>query len=113
MKQLYYVGLDIHKKIIAYCIKEADGSIIREGKIEATKLSLKQWAQTLPGPWIGAMEATIFTGWVYETLEPYAAELQVGNPLMMKAISSAKKKNDQLDARTIADLLRCNLYPRS
>jgi transposase len=113
MEQLYYVGLDIHKKIIAFCIKLADGSIVMEGKIEATKLSLQQWAQTVPGPWIGAMEATIFTSWVYETLEPYAAELQVGNPLMMKAISSAKKKNDLLDARTIADLLRCNLLPRS
>ncbi len=36
-----------------------------EGKIEATKLSLKQRAQTIPGPWIGAMEATILTGCSY------------------------------------------------
>jgi len=112
MEQLYYVGLDIHKKIIAYCIKLADGTIVMEGKIEATRLALKQWAQTIPGPWIGAMEATIFTGWIYDFLKPFARQLQVGNPLMMKAISSAKKKNDKLDARTIADLVRCNLLPR-
>jgi hypothetical protein len=31
---------------------------------------------------------------------------------MMKAIT-AGKKNDHLDARTIADLLRCDLLPRS
>jgi transposase len=30
---------------------------------------------------------------------------------MMKAIGAAKKKSDKLDARTIADLLRCNLLP--
>jgi transposase len=30
---------------------------------------------------------------------------------MLKAIGGSKKKNDQVDARTIADLLRCNLLP--
>jgi len=111
MEQLYYVGLDIHKRIIAYCIKQSDGTIITEGTIEAKRVYLKQWAETLPCPWIGAMEATLFTGWIYDFLKPYALKLEVGNPLMMKAITSAKKKNDKLDARTIADLLRCNLLP--
>jgi hypothetical protein len=27
MKEVYYIGLDIHKKIIAYCIKTASGVI--------------------------------------------------------------------------------------
>jgi transposase len=30
---------------------------------------------------------------------------------MLKAIVAAKKKNDRIDARTIADLVRCNLLP--
>src|ERR1039458_9720074 len=30
---------------------------------------------------------------------------------MLRAIAAAKKKNDQVDARMIADLLRCNLLP--
>ena len=64
MEQVYYVGLDIHKKIIAYCIKLGDGTIVREGKTDASRKELKQWAASIPGPWIGAMEATIFTGWV-------------------------------------------------
>ncbi len=112
MDQYYYVGMDIHKKIIAYCIKRADGTIEAEGTIEATRKALKQWAEKLPAPWIGAMEATIFTGWIYDFLKPYARELQVGNPLMMRAITAAKKKNDKLDARTIADLARCQLLPQ-
>jgi transposase len=57
------------------------------------------------------MEATLFSGWIYDTLKPFAAELQIGNPSMMKAIAAAKKKNDRLDARKIADLVRCNLLP--
>src|SRR5215469_6182610 len=57
------------------------------------------------------MEATLFSGWIYDTLKPYAVELQMGHPAMMKAIGASKKKNDKLDARKIADLVRCNLLP--
>jgi transposase len=58
------------------------------------------------------MEATLFSGWIYDTLKPYASELRMGHPAMMKAIGASKKKNDRVDARKIADLLRCNLLPR-
>ena len=37
----------------------------------------------------------------------------VGNPLQIKAISFAKKKNDKIDAETLTDLLRINLVPES
>jgi transposase len=57
------------------------------------------------------MEATLFSGWIYDALKPFAAELQVGHPAMMKAIGASKKKNDKLDARKIADLVRCDLLP--
>ena len=63
------------------------------------------------GAWCGAMEATLFSGWIYDTLKPYAVELQMGHPAMMKAIAASKKKNDRLDARKIADLVRCQLLP--
>ncbi len=69
MGTYYYIGLDIHKRTISYCIKAIDGSLIGQGKIEADRKSLGEWAKGLPGPWVGAMEATIFTGWVYDFSE--------------------------------------------
>lgn len=30
---------------------------------------------------------------------------------MLKAIATGKKKNDQVDARKISDLLRCGYFP--
>ena len=57
------------------------------------------------------MEATMFSHWIYWHLKPYAAGLEMGHPASMKAISQGKKKSDKLDARTLADLLRCNLFP--
>lgn len=112
MNQVYYVGLDIHKKIIAYCCKTAEGHIVSQGTVEANRKALTIWSQGLPGPWVGAMEATLFTGWVYDFLAPFAMDLQVAHPEMLKAISAAKKKNDRADAEMICDLLRVNLVPR-
>jgi transposase len=108
---MYYIGLDIHKKTIAYCIKRIDGQLVRQGTVAADRTALKKWLTELPGPWLGAMEATIFTGWVYDFLKPHAVELKVAHPAMLKAITAAKKKNDRADAEKIADLLRVNLLP--
>jgi transposase len=106
-----YIGFDVHKKSISYCLKTADGRIVEEGKMRATRDALRQWAREREEPWRGAMEATLFSGWIYDALKPFAAELQMGHPAMMKAIGASKKKNDKLDARKIADLVRCDLLP--
>lgn len=111
METVYTIGLDIHKKTIAYCIKKEDGRKVREGEIEASRKALLQWVSEIPGAWKGAMEATMFTGWVYDFLKPHARELKVAHPEMLKAITAAKKKNDSADAEKIADLLRVNLLP--
>jgi len=57
------------------------------------------------------MEATIFTGWIYDHLLPHAAQVKVAHPLMLRAIAAAKKKNDRIDAGKIADGLRCDFLP--
>ena len=108
---MYYVGLDVHKKAIRYCVKDASGQIHREGKIAATRHELDAWMKTLPQPWTAAMEATIFTGWIYDHLLPHAARVKVAHPLMLRAIAAAKKKNDRIDAGKMADCLRCDFLP--
>jgi hypothetical protein len=57
------------------------------------------------------MEATVFTGWIYDHLLPHAAALKVAHPLMLRAIAAAKKKNDRIDASKICDCLRCDFLP--
>jgi len=111
MNVIHYIGLDVHKKTISYCIKTADGRIVREGKLQATRATLRSWAEDLREPWSGAMEATLFSAWIYDTLKLYAEKLVMGHPARMKAITAGKKKSDTIDARTIADLLRCDLLP--
>jgi|SRR5579872_1245577 len=109
--QIHFVGLDVHKQLIVFCVMDAMGTIVSEGKVSARREALDQWVLTLPKPWCGAMEATLFSHWIFHHLAPHAAELKMGDPGRMKAISSGKKKSDQLDARMIANLLRSNLLP--
>jgi hypothetical protein len=59
------------------------------------------------------MEATMFTSWIYDYLVPHAAAVKVAHPLMLRAITAAKNKNDRIDAAKIADCLRCDFLPEA
>jgi len=109
---MYYIGLDVHKKTISYCVKDASNQVHREGTVGATRPELDRWIQTLPQPRIMAMEATIFRGWIYDHLLPHAEQVKVAHTLMLRAIAAAKKKNDRIDAGKIADCLRCDFLPQ-
>ena len=111
MEPMYYIGLDVHKRKISYCVKDGSGVIHAEGTLPATRWDLDRWMKTLPQPWTAAMEATLFTGWIYDHLKPHAAAVKVAHPLMLRAIAAAKKKNDRIDANKICDCLRCDFLP--
>jgi transposase len=108
---MYFIGLDVHKKTISYCVKDAAGRVHQEGKIASTRRELDGWIGTMPQPRTIAMEATIFTGWIYDHLLPHAERLKVAHPLMLRAIAASKKKNDRIDAGKIADCVRCDFLP--
>ena len=51
METMYYIGLDVHKKTISYCVNDGGGRIYAAGSIPATRLTLDLWMTTLPRPW--------------------------------------------------------------
>ena len=91
MQLMYYIGLDVHKQRISYCGKDG-GKVFAEGWIPATRFDLDRWMTTLPQPWSAALEATMFSDWIYDHLKPHSAELKVAHPLVLRAIAAAKKK---------------------
>jgi len=111
MASIHYVGLDVHKKTVAVCVKQADGTIVERGTVAATREALTDWAEGQTMPWVGVLETTLFAHWIYDHLEPYAVELKMAQTRRLEAIASAKRKNDHVDAAMLADLLRCNLVP--
>jgi transposase len=36
-RHMYYIGLDIHKKTISYCVKDISGQVHQQGTIPATR----------------------------------------------------------------------------
>jgi transposase len=76
MDIMYYIGLDVHKKTVSFCVKDASGQVHQEGKVGATRRELDRWIETLPQPRTIAMEATIFTGWIYDHLRPHAQQVR-------------------------------------
>src|SRR5207253_10217668 len=109
---MYYIGLDVHKKTISYCIKDVSGQVHREGQIGATRRELEGWMKTLPQPWTVAMEATIFRAWTSADLCPQRQELRVAYALSLPALAAARSRTDRIDAGNIldsrgSDSLRC------
>jgi len=43
METMYYIGLDVHKKTISYCVKDCSGRIYAAGSIPATRLASDMW----------------------------------------------------------------------
>jgi hypothetical protein len=40
MTTMNYIGLDVHKKTISYCVKDVSGRIQQEGKVGSTRREL-------------------------------------------------------------------------
>jgi len=106
----YMVGLDLHKKSISYCIKTPSGRIVEKGRMRSNPDEIDRLAGSIRPKSVVGMEATMFTGWVYDRFRSHGFEVKVGHPLMLRAIAVGKK-NDEIDAETICDLLRTGFFP--
>jgi hypothetical protein len=97
MQPMYYIGLDVHKRKISYCVKESSGRIHAEGSISSTRLELDHWMRSLPQPWSAAMEATMFTGWIYDNrppVMPSATKLLLVSAQMVERWEQRKDRGD-------------------
>jgi transposase len=107
-----YVGLDIHKDVVEYCILDAAGKKLDGGRIVCEQTVLVNFAKNvLAKSDILAMEATTNTWSVVDILKPHVTKIVIGNPLKTKAIAEAKIKTDKVDAMILAQLLRCDFLP--
>ena len=48
MESIYDIGLDVHKKPNAYCIKTVTGKIVCQGLVKVERRALQQWLVDLP-----------------------------------------------------------------
>lgn len=107
-----FVGLDAHKKFVEVCVVAADGQLVGRHRVACQREMLLDFAaQHLQGDDQLALEATFHTWALVDVLRPFVERIVVSNPLRTKAIAMAKVKTDTIDARVLADLLRCGYLP--
>jgi len=102
--------LDIHKKY-SYATIDESGEIQEETRIENTKQGLEQFASKYKGA-RAVIEATSNYRFIYDVLENYM-DVKLANPYKTRVIAEARIKNDRLDAKMLAHLLRANLIAES
>jgi transposase len=88
---IHFIGLDIHKKTICYCVKDVSGTVLSEGTVAATSAA-QRVDEELAGTLTVAMEATMFTGWIYDYLLPHASAVKVAHPLMLRVIARPRRR---------------------
>jgi transposase len=93
---------------------EARGKIVQAGPVTNEKLALRKYFRQFRGQSVQvAVEACGFWPAFREVVEPEVKRLVLVHPQRVKAIASAKLKNDRVDSETLAHLLRCDLLPES
>lgn len=108
-----YVGLDVHKRTVQAYFCDEQGRELQTMRFELTAVSLSQFAhEHLGADCQVALEATTNTWAVVDILKPHFAKVVVSNPLKTKAIALSKHNSDKVDARMLAQLLRCNFLPQ-
>ena len=111
-KIVRYVGLDVHKRVVEACIVDSAGKVLQRKRFPLSRDTLEHFARkTLKRGDHVALEATTNCWAVVDRLQPHVARVLVSNPMATKAIAQAKVKTDKVDARVLAQLLRCDFLP--
>jgi len=108
-----YVGLDLHKNFSVITMMDAQGKEMVKQKKLANDSEIVKLLHEFDQPVAVAMEATRSWYWLYDLLEEEGIEVKLSHPLKTKAIASARVKNDKIDSRILAHLLRADLLPLS
>lgn len=109
-----FVGIDISKTKCRAAIMDPGGIILEEFTFANNHEGIEGLASRLTLDDRVVMESTgsVWTN-LYNHLDERHIPVALANPLKTKAIASAKIKNDKVDARILAHLLRSNLVAES
>ena len=111
---MIHVGVDLHQRFCYMTALDARGKMIQAGAVTNEKPALRRYFRQFRGQAVqAAVEACGFWPAFREVVEPEVKRLVLVHPQRVKAIASAKLKNDRVDSETLAHLLRCDLLPES
>jgi transposase len=106
------VGLDVHLKSTQVTVMKNDliGEIVKRERVATSKAELRKSLASVPKGSKVALESVGF-GWPWiDFLEELGYEVVLANPVKVK-LRAEDIKNDKVDSKTLAELLRVNWLP--
>jgi len=109
----YYCGIDLHARSMYVTVMDKSGKILfRRDMKNDFKIFLRYVSKYLPSMAVG-VESTYNWYWIADGCHQAGIPFYLGHAFYMKAITGGKHKNDKLDSKTLADLMRGNLFPKA
>jgi transposase len=99
------VGLDLGDRTSHYCLLDEAGNVILEHRLPTTPIGIHQVFSRIPRSRI-ALETGTHSPWVSRQLTQLGHEVIVAHARNVRLIGESNRKDDQLDARTLARLAR-------
>jgi transposase len=103
-----YIGLDVHQATISVAVQDCAGQLVMEAILETKAETILQFIHGLRGSLHVTLEEGTCAAWLHDLLKPHVAKVVVCDP-RKNASMKAGNKNDRIDARKLADLLRSGL----
>jgi transposase len=104
----FYVGMDLSDKKSRLCFLDCAGVIVAEAEVATTRAEMKEYFCVIPYSRI-ALEVGTHSPWLSGLLKEIGHEVFVANPRKMESIHKNRRKNDRVDARTLARLARADV----
>lgn len=108
MNQAKYMGMDVHQATISVAVLDSAGNLVMESILETKASTLLQFLQGFRGSLSVTFEEGTSAACLYDLLKPHVANVLVCDP-RKNALLKDGSKNDRIDARKLAELLRNNL----
>jgi len=112
-RQQLTVGLDVGDRNSWYCVVDEGGQIRLEQRVRTNAKGLREVFGAMPRSRI-ALEIGTHSPWISRSLRELGHEVIVANARKVRLIGESRKKDDRLDAQTLARLARIDpelLYP--
>jgi transposase len=104
-EQKLTIGLDLGDRSSWYCVLEEAGSVLLEQRVSTTPKAMKEVFGGMPRCRI-ALETGMHSPWVSRLLSGLGHEVIVAHARNVRLIGESRKKDDRMDAQTLARLAR-------
>jgi transposase len=108
-----HIGVDLHQRFCYLTAVDASGRRLKQSQVVNEGAALRLWLRQVPKPRQVVVEASGFWPAFVRAVEPESERIVMVHPQRMKAIASARLKNDKVDSETLAQLSRADLLPEA